>query len=154
VYLALAPVDMRKGHDGLAALVQQVLQGYPFCGHLFLFRPKRAGRLKLLWRDGSGLCLFAKRLEKGRFVWPRVEEGAITLTRAQLAMLIEGPRLAACSCFRGLADADRGVVEASEAVVILPEARSPARGPGAKYCDNLPLYRQSLICFLHVADVA
>lgn len=90
VYLALAPVDMRKGYDGLAALVQQVLQRDPFCGHLFLFRSKRADRLKLLWWDGSGLCLFAKRLEKGRFVWPRVENGAITLTPAQLAMLIEG----------------------------------------------------------------
>jgi transposase len=90
VYLALAPVDMRKGYDGLAALVQQVLHRDPFCGHLFLFRSKRADRLKLLWWDGSGLCLFAKRLEKGRFVWPRVEKGAITLTPAQLAMLIEG----------------------------------------------------------------
>ena len=90
VYLALAPVDMRKGYDGLAALVQQVLQRDPFCGHLFLFRSKRADRLKLLWWDGSGLCLFAPRLEKGRFVWPRVENGAITLTPAQLAMLIEG----------------------------------------------------------------
>lgn len=90
VYLALSPVDMRKGFDGLAATVQRVLARDPFCGHLFLFRSKRADRLKLLWWDGSGLCLFAKRLETGRFVWPRVENGAITLTSAQLAMLIEG----------------------------------------------------------------
>ncbi|MBK8209262.1 MAG: IS66 family insertion sequence element accessory protein TnpB [Rhodospirillales bacterium] len=81
---------MRKGFDGLAASVQQVLARDPFCGHLFLFRSKKADRLKLLWWDGSGLCLFAKRLETGRFVWPRVEEGAIILTPAQLAMLIEG----------------------------------------------------------------
>ena len=90
VYLALAPVDMRKGFDGLAASVQQVLKRDPFCGQLFLFRSRPADRLKALWWDGSGLCLFAKRLERGRFVWPQVKEGAISLTRAQLAMLIEG----------------------------------------------------------------
>jgi transposase len=90
VYLALAPVDMRKGYDGLAASVQQILKRDPFSGHLFLFRGKRGDGLKALWWDGGGLCLFAKRLEKGRFVWPRVEEGAITLTPPQLAMLIEG----------------------------------------------------------------
>lgn len=90
VYLALAPVDMRKGYDGLAASVQQILKRDPFSGQLFLFRGKRGDRLKALWWDGGGLCLFAKRLEKGRFVWPRVEEGAIALTPAQLAMLIEG----------------------------------------------------------------
>jgi transposase len=90
VYLALAPVDMRKGYDGLAASVQQILKRDPFSGHLFLFRGKRGDGLKALWWDGGGLCLFAKRLEKGRFVWPQVKEGAITLSPAQLAMLIEG----------------------------------------------------------------
>ncbi|MBI4183841.1 MAG: IS66 family insertion sequence element accessory protein TnpB [Proteobacteria bacterium] len=90
IYLALAPTDMRKGFDGLAAQVHQVLACDPFCGHLFLFRGKRGDRLKALYWDGSGLCLFAKRLERGRFVWPRVEEGAIRLSVAQLAMLIEG----------------------------------------------------------------
>jgi transposase len=74
VYLALAPVDMRKGYDGLAASVQQILKCDPFSGQLFLFHGKRGDRLKALWWDGGGLCLFAKRLEKGRFVWPRVEE--------------------------------------------------------------------------------
>lgn len=90
IYLALAPTDMRKGFDGLAAQVSQVLREDPFSGHLFLFRGKRGDRLKALYWDGSGFCLFAKRLERGRFVWPRVEAGAVTLTRAQLAMLIEG----------------------------------------------------------------
>ena len=85
VYLALAPVDMRKGYDGLAASVQQILKRDPFSGQLFLFRGKRGDRLKALWWDGGGLCLFAKRLEKGQFVWLRVEEGAIALTPAQLA---------------------------------------------------------------------
>ena len=90
VYLSLAPVDMRKGFDGLAAQVRHILCRDPFSGHLFLFRSKRADRLKALWWDGGGLCLFAKRLERGRFVWPQVKEGAISLTPAQLAMLIEG----------------------------------------------------------------
>ncbi len=90
IYLALEPTDMRKGLDGLAAQVSQVLRRDPFSGHLFLFRGKRGDRLKALYWDGSGFCLFAKRLERGRFVWPQVKEGAITLTPAQLAMLIEG----------------------------------------------------------------
>jgi transposase len=90
IYLALEPTDMRKGFDGLAAQVSHVLWHDPFSGHLFLFRGKRGDRLKALYWDGSGLCLFAKRLERGRFVWPRVERGAVTLTSAQLAMLIEG----------------------------------------------------------------
>jgi transposase len=90
IYLSLQPVDMRKGFDGLAAQVQHILARDPFSGHLFLFHGRCGDRLKALWWDGGGLCLFAKRLERGRFVWPRVEEGAITLTPAQLAMLIEG----------------------------------------------------------------
>ena len=70
VYLACRPVDLRKGLDGLAAQVANVLQADPFSGHLFVFRGKRGDYLKLVYWDGSGLCLFAKRLEKGRFVWP------------------------------------------------------------------------------------
>jgi len=90
IYLALAPVDMRKGFDGLAAQVQQVLRQDPFGGQLFLFRSRRGDRLKAVWWDGTGLCLFAKRIERSGFVWPSAKEGAFTLTRAQLAMLIEG----------------------------------------------------------------
>lgn len=90
IYLALSPVDMRKGFDGLTALVQQVLRQDPFGGQLFLFRSRRGDRLKAVWWDGTGLCLFAKRLERGSFVWPIVKEGALVLTNAQLAMLIEG----------------------------------------------------------------
>jgi transposase len=70
--------------------VQQVLQQDPFGGQLFLFRSRRGDRLKAVWWDGTGLCLFAKRLERGSFVWPAVKEGALVLTNAQLAMLIEG----------------------------------------------------------------
>jgi len=90
IFLSLAPCDMRKGFDGLAAQVSQILRLDPFCGAIFLFRSKRADRLKALVWDGSGLCLYAKRLEHGRFVWPRANEGALRLSAAQLAMLIEG----------------------------------------------------------------
>ena len=80
---------MRYGFDGLAAQVAQVLQGDPFCGHLFLFRSKRADYLKILYYDGTGLCLFAKRLESGKFVWPPIVDGGMVLTPAQLALLVE-----------------------------------------------------------------
>ena len=90
VYLACRPVSMRYGFDGLAAQVSQVLGADPFGGHLFLFRSKRADYLKCLYWDGSGLCLFAKRLEQGAFRWPRIEDGTIRLSPAQLAALIEG----------------------------------------------------------------
>jgi transposase len=80
---------MRYGFDGLAAQVAQVLQEDPFSGHLFLFRSKRADYLKVLHYDGTGLCLFAKRLESGRFVWPPIVDGGMVLTPAQLAILVE-----------------------------------------------------------------
>ena len=76
--------------DGLAALVQEYLKADPFSGTVFVFRAKRADRVKLIWWDGSGLCLFAKRLEQGAFRWPRIEDGTIRLSPAQLAALIEG----------------------------------------------------------------
>ncbi len=88
-YLACQPVSMRLGFDGLAARVSQQLLADPFCGHLFLFRAKRADYLKILYYDGSGMCLFAKRLENGRFVWPPIIDGQMTLTPAQLALLLE-----------------------------------------------------------------
>lgn len=81
---------MRKGMDGLAALVQTVLAENPFSGHLFVFRGRRGDLVKLLWFDGDGLCLFAKRLERGRFVWPQADSGSVSLSAAQLSMLLEG----------------------------------------------------------------
>lgn len=90
VYLACRPVDMRRGFDGLSAEVANVLKEDPYCGHLFLFRSKRGDYLKCLYWDGSGLCLFAKRLEKGKFVWPPVVDATLRLTPAQTALLIEG----------------------------------------------------------------
>ena len=70
VWLAVGRTDLRKGFDGLSSLVQERLVQDPFSGHLFVFRGRRGDLLKVLWYDGHGLCLFAKRLEKGRFVWP------------------------------------------------------------------------------------
>ena len=90
VWLAAGTTDMRKGFDSLAAQAQSVLGQDPFSGHVFCFRGRRGDLIKLLWWDGDGLCLFAKRLERGRFVWPRAEEGVAVLTRAQLSMLLEG----------------------------------------------------------------
>ncbi len=92
VHLALGHTDMRKGFEGLAMLVQEVLQGDPFSGHLFAFRGRNATMIKLLYWDGTGLCLFTKRLQRGRFVWPHLTGAgpSVTLTPAQLAMLIEG----------------------------------------------------------------
>ena len=76
--------------DGLSAKVQTVLEQQPFSGHVFVFRGRRGDLVKLLWWDGDGLCLFAKRLERGRFIWPQATEGTVCLTRAQLSMLLEG----------------------------------------------------------------
>ena len=90
VWLAAGPTDMRRGFDGLAAQVQTVLKEDPFSGHVFAFRGRRGDLIKLLWWDGDGLCLFAKRLERGRFVWPRADQGVAALTPAQLSMLLEG----------------------------------------------------------------
>jgi transposase len=81
---------MRKGFNGLAALAQDVLKQDPFSGHLFVFRGRRGDLLKVIWFDGQGACLFSKRLEKGRFVWPSATTGKVTLTPAQLSMLLEG----------------------------------------------------------------
>jgi transposase len=90
VYLACGVTDMRKAFDGLAARVQTVLQLDPHGGALFVFRGRRGDLLKVLWWDGQGLCLFAKRLERGRFIWPQAKDGSVVLTAAQLSMLLEG----------------------------------------------------------------
>jgi len=90
IWLAAGVTDMRRGLDGLAALVQSALAENPFSGHVFLFRGRRGDLVKILWWSGDGLCLFVKRLERGRFVWPQAAEGAIHLSAAQLSMLLEG----------------------------------------------------------------
>ena len=90
IYLACGVTDMRRGFDGLATMAQEVLKQDPFAGHLFAFRGRRGDLIKVLYWDGQGFCLFAKRLEKGRFTWPVTQDGAVTLSPAQLSMLLEG----------------------------------------------------------------
>ena len=76
--------------DGLSGQVQTVLNEQPFSGHVFAFRGRRGDIVKLLWWDGDALCLFSKRLERGRFIWPKAESRTVSLSRAQLSMLLEG----------------------------------------------------------------
>lgn len=90
IWLVAGVTDMRKGFDGLAALVQTQIKADPFSGQLFVFRGRRGDRIKALWWDGDGLCLYAKRLERGRFIWPQAQDGKVHLTSAQLSMLLEG----------------------------------------------------------------
>jgi transposase len=90
VWLATGHTDMRKGFDGLALLVQEALKRNPHNGHLFVFRGRRGSLIKVLWHDGQGMCLFAKRLERGRFIWPSQGDGTIAVTPAQLCYLLEG----------------------------------------------------------------
>jgi transposase len=90
VMLATRPVDFRKGMDGLAALVRNAMGADPFSGTVYVFRSKRPDRVKLLVWDGSGLVLSTKRLEAGHFCWPKIEDGVIRLSAAQLAALVEG----------------------------------------------------------------
>jgi transposase len=90
VMVATKPVDFRKGADSLAALVAAEYGGKPYSGVIYVFRAKRADWIKLIWWDGTGLCLMAKRLEQGSFRWPRIQEGVMRLTAAQLGALLEG----------------------------------------------------------------
>jgi transposase len=90
VLVATAPVDFRKGAEGLAALVREQMGADPFSGAVYVFRAKRADRVKLIFWDGTGVCLLAKRLEAGAFRWPNMQDGVIHLTAAQLSALLEG----------------------------------------------------------------
>ena len=90
VWLATGRTDMRKGMNGLALQVQEVLKRDPYGGHLFVFRGRRGDLIKVLWHDTQGTCLFVKRLERGRFIWPSPAEGVVTITPAQLGYFLEG----------------------------------------------------------------
>jgi transposase len=90
VLVATRPVDFRKQADTLAAFVQEALGADPYSGAVYVFRAKRMDRVKLLWWDGTGICLLAKRLEGGAFRWPPIEDGVLRLSPAQLAALLEG----------------------------------------------------------------
>ena len=154
IWIIAGVTDMRCGFNGLASKVQNTLKDDPFSGHIFVFRGRNGKMVKILWADRDGLCLFAKRLERGRFVWPVTREGKVHLTPAQLSMLLEGiintafrvietvrPKLACsrCDC----------IVQA--ALPPKPIERSYA-SPGllariimAKFAEHLPLYRQAEI---------
>jgi len=90
VWLATGATDMRKGFPGLALLVQETLKRDPHGGHLFVFRGRRGDLIKVLWHDGQGACLFSKRLERGRFIWPSPADGVVPISSAQLGYLLEG----------------------------------------------------------------
>ena len=90
VWLAAGVTDMRKGFNGLSALAETVLREDPFSGHLFVFRGRQGDLIKVIWFDGQGSCLFTKRLERGRFIWTSPATGKVSVSSAQLAMLLEG----------------------------------------------------------------
>jgi transposase len=90
ILVTTSPVDFRRGMDSLAMLVTDTLRGDPFCGDFFVFRSKRSDRVKILAWDGTGLVLYSKRLETSRFIWPAIQDGMITLSAAQLSVLLDG----------------------------------------------------------------
>lgn len=90
VWIATGATDMRRGFNGLALQVQEVLGRNPHDGDLFAFRGKRGDLIKILWHDGQGLCLFAKRLERGKFIWPATKGDAVAISAAQMGYLLEG----------------------------------------------------------------
>ncbi len=90
MFVATTPVDFRRGVHGLVALVADGLQGSPYSGDVFVFRSKRADKLRFLIFDGSGMILATKWLEEGRFTWPPIRAGTMRLTSTQFAMLFEG----------------------------------------------------------------
>ena len=102
VWLATGHTDMRKGFSSLAVLVQETLKQDPHAGHLFVFRGRRGDLIKVIWHDGHGACLFTKRLERGRFIWPtatsadagrhpkRPEDAGVAISPAQLGYMLEG----------------------------------------------------------------
>lgn len=90
IVIATKPVDFRKGHDGLAAVVQKELGLDPHSGIVVVFRAKRADRIKILTWDGSGMVMTYKRLEDGKFAWPGISDGIMRLSRAQFEALFEG----------------------------------------------------------------
>ncbi len=90
VWLANGHTDMRRGMNGLALQVQQALGRDPHAGDLYMFRGKQGGLLKILWHDGLGMSLYAKRLERGRFLWPPPADGCVAISVSQLGYLLDG----------------------------------------------------------------
>jgi transposase len=89
IWLVAGVTDMRKGMTGLCALVQTALAESPFSGQLFIFRGRRADQVKIIWHETDGLCLYCRRLDRGRFIWPQAADGKVLLSGAQLSMLLD-----------------------------------------------------------------
>ncbi len=90
VWIATGVTDMRRGMNGLTLQVQETHKRNPHAGDLYVFRGRRGDLIKVLWHDGLGLSLYAKRLERGRFTWPSPADGGVAITPAQLGYLLEG----------------------------------------------------------------
>ncbi|RKK03154.1 transposase [Pseudoroseomonas wenyumeiae] len=90
VWLAAGHTDMRRGMNGLALQVQEALGRDPHAGDLYVFRGRRGDLVKILWHDGLGMSLYAKRLERGRFIWPSPADGVVSISGSQLAYMLEG----------------------------------------------------------------
>jgi transposase len=90
VWLATGATDMRRGMNSLALQVQESLHRDPHAGDLYVFRGRRGDLIKIIWHDGQGACLFTKRLERGRFLWPSLADGVVTISVAQLSYLLSG----------------------------------------------------------------
>ena len=127
VLVATKPVDFRKQADGLAAIVQQALGADPFCGAIYVFRSKRLDRVKLLWWDGTGICLMTKRLESGQFRWPPIEDGMMRLSAVQLSALLEGLRVVERRAPRGRSSECHAMIHATRQRLTL--TRSMLREP-------------------------
>jgi len=90
VWLAAGHTDMRRGMNGLALLVQEALQRDPHAGDLYVFRGRSGALIKILWHDGIGMSLYARRLEHGRFIWPTATTGTVAISAAQLGYMLDG----------------------------------------------------------------
>lgn len=139
--VATRPVDFRNGHDGLAALVKNELRKEPFTGTVFVFRAKRADRLKLLYWNGTGLVMAYKRLEEHNFTWPAIRDGLMTLSHAQFRVIVtRRPKYVCRTCTDGVVQAPARLIPGG-----LPTETTVAHVLVSKYADHLPLYRQAQI---------
>lgn len=130
VWLAVGRTDMRRGMNGLALQVQQTLHRDPHAGDLYVFRGRRGDLIKVLWHDGLGMSLYAKRLERGRFLWPSPADGIVSITPAQLAYLLDGIEMALTRPLRaGATRSTRGGRPArAEAAIAAPRAFFSSHG--------------------------
>ena len=90
VWIATGHTDMRRGMQSLALTVQESLKRDPHAGDLYIFRGRRGDLVKILWHDGLGMSLYAKRLDRGKFIWPSASAGAVSISAAQMAYMLEG----------------------------------------------------------------